>query len=121
MITTGAQEELNREIQECIEEEMTNQELRQELEEAQNDLTAWDDWYHDNHLPFFEDQESRESFAETNKLMASFNQPQNSEQTVAKKALPQPAPLTPAVLQSSCFVLSTFASYLFALLCAQGF
>ena len=33
IITTGAQEELNREIQECLEEEMTNQELRQELEE----------------------------------------------------------------------------------------
>ena len=101
MITTGAQEELNHEIQECTMEEMTNQELRQELEEAQNDLTAWDDWYNDNHLPFLEAQESEASFAQTNELMAGFNKPESSEQTAAKKALPQPAPLTPAVLQSS--------------------
>ena len=101
IITTGAQEELDREMQECREEEMTNQELRQELEEAQNNLTAWDDWYFENHLPLLQPQGSRDPFAEANELMESFNQPDSSEIAAAKKTLPQPAPLTPAVLQSS--------------------
>ena len=97
----GAQEELDRETQECKEEEMTNQELPRELEEAQNDLTAWDDWYFENHLPLLQPQGSRDPFAETNELMESFNQPNSSETAATKKALPQPAPLTPVVLQSS--------------------
>ena len=40
------------------------------------DLTAWDDWYNDNHLPFLEAQESEASFAQTNELMAGFNKPE---------------------------------------------
>ena len=119
--TTGAQEELDHEMQECKEEEMTNQELRQELEEAQNDLTAWEDWYYENHLPLLQPRDSTDPFAETNELMESFNQPDSSETVAAKKALPQPAPLISSCSSVLCFVLSTLASYLFALLCAQGF
>ena len=102
MITIGAHEELDEEIQEYKTEEMTNQELRQELEEAQEDLTAWgEDWYHQEHLPLHQPRDRVDPFAETNALMESFNQPGDSEAVAAKKALPLPAPLTPAVLQTS--------------------
>ena len=98
MVTQGAEDELREEQEDC-------QELRQELAEAQTTLLEWDDWYDTEYLPLLEQQEEGVSFAETNALFRSFNADNAEEEAtqgaMAAKPLPQPSPLTPAVLQLS--------------------
>ena len=93
-----AEDELRREQEDC-------QELKQELAEAQATLLEWDEWYDTEYLPLLEHQQEEASFAETHALFQSLN-PGNAEEeatqgATATKPLPQPSPLTPAVLQQS--------------------
>ena len=45
---------------------MRNEDLRQELEEAQEELANWEDWYTQEHLPLLYPEDRRDPFAETN-------------------------------------------------------
>ena len=82
LVVEGATEELQ-------EYKAENQELIAELNQAQQDLWDWEDYYQ-------QQPPAPDPFAETNELFASFNEQDAS----ANKPLPPPAPLTPAVLQA---------------------